>query len=106
MKKEISQLTIGALILVVFIVLVTIYYTISKTPTTTTTTVPVATTISQSLTDCSDKPGSGCLSKDDCAEGVSLQECCNNACKFLNMRGFCETGYRECAADTCCCTCR
>jgi len=99
-KNKTSQLTIGALILIIFLILVAVYYFMVKTPTTqrgTTTTIR-----SQSLTDCGDIDG-GCLSQSDCTEGESLQQCCVKNWNFLKKTGTCETGFKECKADQCCC---
>ena len=100
MKNKVSQSTIGALILVIFLILVAVYYFMVKTPTTqggTTTTIR-----SQSLTDCGDIDG-GCLSQESCAEGQSLQDCCVFAWNLLKKSGTCETGFKECKANECCC---
>ena len=99
MKNKTSQLTIGALIIIVFLILVTIYY-VGMKPTPPVT--PTTTIHSQSLTDCSDIDG-GCLTQTDCAEGQSLQDCCDTSWKFLKKSGLCETGFKECKATECCC---
>jgi len=98
-KEKTSQLTIGALILVIFVVLVAVYYFKVKTPITPRTTTTIRT---NSLTDCSDIEGA-CFSLDDCAEGETLQQCCSKNWGFLNRTGICESGFNECNANQCCC---
>lgn len=109
MKKETSQLNIVGLILVTFVVLVAICYMFLSRASSIKgrmTSILVKTTIPpRSLTDCSDIAG-GCLKQGDCKEGQSLQYCCNYYCSFLQKTGTCETGYRECKANTCCCICK